>query len=199
MNCLAAGATDIVVTDHARSDEIGRMAAALEVFHAQALQNRQLAHEQADQQARAATDRRAALMGLADAVEAETAATLLDIRQRTEGMTAAAQDMSATAMVGQAVRAGQETRSTIDALNQTVGRIGKVADIISGIASQTNLLALNATIEAARADEAGKGFAVVANEVKQVAAQTARGRGDVDREACGVTRLPGFCGAPAVR
>src|SRR6185437_10319570 len=72
----------------------------------------------------------------------------------------------ATEAVGRAVGAGVQTRGTIEALNERVGRIGAVADMISEIAARTNLLALNATIEAARAGDAGKGFAVVASEVK---------------------------------
>jgi methyl-accepting chemotaxis protein len=79
-----------------------------------------------------------------------------------------------TQVVGRAVAAGNETRRTIEALNDEVSRIGVVADMIGEIAAKTNLLALNATIEAARAGDAGKGFAVVASEVKSLATQTAR-------------------------
>ncbi|OFW88963.1 MAG: hypothetical protein A3J37_06025 [Alphaproteobacteria bacterium RIFCSPHIGHO2_12_FULL_45_9] len=57
-------------------------------------------------------------------------------------------------------------------LQNVVGNLGKVVDMISKIAGQTNLLALNATIEAARAGEHGKGFAVVAGEVKSLSRQT---------------------------
>jgi methyl-accepting chemotaxis protein len=86
-----------------------------------------------------------------------------------------------TAVVGRAVAAGTETRTTIAALNQEVERIGAVADMIGEIAAKTNLLALNATIEAARAGDAGKGFAVVASEVKALATQTARSTEDITR------------------
>ena len=77
--------------------------------------------------------------------------------------------------VGQAAK----TDDRINMLSQAAGRIGDVTQLITTIAEQTNLLALNATIEAARAGEAGKGFAVVAQEVKQLAAQTAKATSEI--------------------
>ncbi len=77
-------------------------------------------------------------------------------------------------MAERAVARARATGTTVDHLASNADRIGDVVRLIQEIASQTNLLALNATIEAARAGEAGKGFAVVANEVKGLAAQTAR-------------------------
>ncbi|WP_240315623.1 globin-coupled sensor protein [Sporosarcina sp. PTS2304] len=61
---------------------------------------------------------------------------------------------------------------TFASLQQRVGDIENVVQLINGIAGQTNLLALNASIEAARAGEHGKGFAVVAQEVRKLAENT---------------------------
>lgn len=61
----------------------------------------------------------------------------------------------------------------INGLGERSKEIGKIIEVITGIANQTNLLALNAAIEAARAGDQGRGFAVVADEVRKLAEQSA--------------------------
>jgi methyl-accepting chemotaxis protein len=221
MRRLADGDTSVAVHGGDRKDEIGAMAAAVEVFRANAVERLQIEAERKQAETRAATAHQAEMQQLADEFEAavgnivnivstasrdlegaagklaktaettqqlsglvardseDASSNVRSIAKATEELTSSVGEIArqvheSSRIANEAVAQAQKTDGRIAELSQAAQRIGDVVKLITAVAEQTNLLALNATIEAARAGEAGRGFAVVAQEVKALAAQTAK-------------------------
>ncbi len=85
-------------------------------------------------------------------------------------------------IVNQATHFVKNTKDGVSRLHTSAKEIGRIVDVINGIADKTNLLSLNATIEAASAGEEGKGFAVVANEIKILARQSATATEEIEQQ-----------------
>lgn len=66
----------------------------------------------------------------------------------------------------------RHTAEILDDLQNRIGEISQILNVIEDITERTNLLSLNAAIIAAQAGEHGLGFSVVAEEIRELAERT---------------------------
>jgi methyl-accepting chemotaxis protein len=194
---IAEGELDVKVEGTDRTDEIGKLAQAVEVLRQNSEGQRALQVKERETMANMAQT----AARVAEAVQTiRTAAGEIsqgstDLAGRTERQATALQETVATmteisaTVTMNAQNSEQSRKLAADALARAEGggaavssvvkamagiegsssRIAEIIQVMEEISFQTKLLALNAAVEAARAGESGKGFAVVAQEVRSLA------------------------------
>jgi methyl-accepting chemotaxis protein len=157
MSRLASGEKDVVITGTARSDEIGEMARALEVFHRAGMRLERLSRERAER-ARAALDEKTRLQAQQEEARRERETMLRDVADQFErtvgdvvtGVVAASSQLQSTSKLMAATA------------EETSRRTGEVADAME----EANL---GATAAASASDE----FAMSIGEISRQAASSA--------------------------
>jgi methyl-accepting chemotaxis protein len=157
MQQLAEGKLDGEIPGIGRGDEIGAMAATVQIFKDNAVRIRGLEQKEADVQARADADRRAAMEQIAGDFERSVTGIVRSVSTAAAGMQTTAQSMTATASdasaraatvssasqlssdnVGTVASAAEELSSSVAEISRQVARSSEIASKAVSDAERTN-------------------------------------------------------------
>ena len=184
MRELADGSLGGDIPGIGRGDEVGAMASTVQIFKDNALRIRGLEKVEAETQARAAAERRAAMESIASDFERSVTGIVRSVSTAAAGMQSTAQSMTATASdasaraatvgaasqnasdnVGTVAAAAEELSSSVTEISRQVTRSSEIASKAVGDAERTN-----ATVQALStgAEKIGE----VVKLIHSIAAQT---------------------------
>ncbi len=157
MRGLADGALDGDIPGIERGDEVGAMAATVQIFKDNAVRIRGLEKVEAETQQRAAAERRATMENIASDFERSVKGIVSSVATAAKGMQTTAQSMTATASdasaraatvgaasdsasnnVGTVAAAAEELSSSVTEISRQVTRSSEIASKAVGDAERTN-------------------------------------------------------------
>jgi methyl-accepting chemotaxis protein len=157
MQDIADGKLEGEIPGVGRGDEVGKMAATVQIFKDNAVRVRELEKADADRQQRAATERRSAMEHLAGDFERSVNGIVRSVSTAAAGMQSTAQSMTATASdasaraatvsaasqgassnVGTVAAAAEELSGSVAEISRQVARSSEIASKAVGDAERTN-------------------------------------------------------------
>src|SRR5579871_4598189 len=157
MQALADGSLDGEIPGVGRGDEVGKMAATVQIFKDNAVRMRELEKAEAETRARAASERRSAMENLAGDFERSVNGIVRSVSSAAAGMQTTAQSMTATASdasaraatvsaalqsastnVGTVAAAAEELSSSVAEISRQVTRSSEIASKAVSDAERTN-------------------------------------------------------------
>jgi methyl-accepting chemotaxis protein len=158
MQALADGALDGEIPGIDRGDEVGAMAATVQIFKDNALRIRGLEQAEAETQSRVKAERRSAMESLAGDFERSVTGIVRSVSTAAAGMQTTAQSMTSTASdasaraatvgaasesasnnVGTVAAAAEELSSSVAEISRQVARSSEIASKAVGDAESTNV------------------------------------------------------------
>ena len=157
MEGLAHGELNSEIPGVGRGDEVGKMAATVQIFKDNALRMRELEKADAETRERTASERRSAMDGLANDFERSVNGIVRSVSTAAAGMQTTAQSMTATASdassraahvsaasqsasgnVGTVAAAAEELSSSVAEISRQVGQSSQIANQAVSDAERTN-------------------------------------------------------------
>ncbi|PWC55649.1 HAMP domain-containing methyl-accepting chemotaxis protein [Azospirillum sp. TSO22-1] len=184
MTRVAGGDLEVAVPCRDQTDELGRLAGALETFKANGLENRRLVAEQEEQRRQGEVERKRTLNQMAGSFEESVKGLVERVHQAAEGLHTTASTLSAaadqtnrqsvavaaaaeqaTANVQTVSAAAEELTSSVGEISRQVSESARIAGVAVDEASRTN-----ATV--ASLSEAANKIGEVVSLINDIASQT---------------------------
>jgi methyl-accepting chemotaxis protein len=173
MERLAGGDKTVAVPAIGRGDEIGRMAAAVQVFKDNALKVEQLQAEQETERQRASAERRTARINLAEKFEAAVRAVVTSVSKSAVSMEGNAKTFSATATRAQTqakavAKASDEASSNVQTVAAAAEELSASIREIGQQVSHSTKISERAVAEVGQTDTTVQGLAAAAQKIGDV-------------------------------
>ncbi|WP_168201519.1 methyl-accepting chemotaxis protein [Phreatobacter aquaticus] len=184
MATLASGDTSVDIPGVGRSDEIGRMASAVQVFKDNALAKVALEHEQEVAKLRAEADKTAMMNATADSFEqavggivAAVSASAIQLQSAAQTMSAAAEETSnqSTVVANASEEASTNVQSVSAATDQLTGSVEEISRQVANsarIAAEAEASATATTAKVERLAHAATKIGAIVELISNIAGQT---------------------------
>ncbi len=173
MTALAGGDLDITVPNLTRRDEIGRMARSVRVFRDNARDRQRLAAENAAADERTRSERRAAMMDLADSFESSVkrvggtlSADAVTMRGNAQAMAASAEEVSTESTA--VASAAEQTTANVQAVAAAAEEMGKTVGEIAERVAHSHQVAGAAVSQSQATDDSVRSLAETAVRIGEV-------------------------------
>jgi len=175
MGVLADGDLEAKIPSQDRSDEIGEMAAAVQVFKDNAIEVKRLAEEHEKAEQRADEEKREMMISMADDFEASVGGVVNSVSSASTEMQSSAETMTATAdqtsqQSTAASAAAEQASSNVQTVASAAEELSSSISEISRQVAQSTQIASAAVVEVDGANQKVQGLADAANKIGEVVA-----------------------------